>query len=53
MRSSQSDTTSIHLKASMDNRVGSYIPSDSEDISAACFVPLQKSLFENATIAKR
>jgi hypothetical protein len=31
---------------------GSYIPSDSEDISAACFVPEQKSLIENATMAK-
>jgi hypothetical protein len=25
---------------------------DSEDISATCFVPLQKSLIENATMAK-
>jgi hypothetical protein len=37
------------FKASMDNRVD--IPPDSEDISAACFVPLQKSLIENATMA--
>jgi hypothetical protein len=39
------------FKASMANRVGSFIPSDSEVISAACFVPLQKNLIENATMA--
>jgi hypothetical protein len=51
MRSSQSDTPScIQHVQGFNGQSCWIIPSDSEDISGACFVPLQKSLLENATM---